>query len=194
MSAPIKFNREDVIEKAKNLYWEKGYHATSMRNLQDVINMHPGSIYAAFGSKDKLFIESLNRYAADGAKRLADCIEQKDTVLAGLKHFIHTVIVCNKATAPSGMCMIVKTIAELTENDSLELLAHATEILEEIEASFATLFAQAIDHGEVSAEKNPIELARYLQIQIIGLRTYAQITSDDAAVEKYIDDIFKNIV
>ena len=194
MSAPIKFNREDVIEKAKNLYWEKGYHATSMRNLQDVINMHPGSIYAAFGSKDKLFIESLNRYAADDAKRLADCMEQKDTVLNGLKHFIHTVIVVNKATAPSGMCMIVKTIAELTQNDSPELLAHATEILEEIEASFATLFAQAIDSGEVSAEKNPIELARYLQIQIIGLRTYAQITSDDAAVEKYIDDIFKNIV
>lgn len=194
MSAPIKFNREDVIEKSKNLYWEKGYHATSMRNLQDVINMHPGSIYAAFGSKDKLFIESLNRYAADDAKRLADCIEQKDTVLAGLKNFIHTVIVVNKATAPSGMCMIVKTIAELTQNDSPELLAHATEILEEIEASFATLFAQAIDSGEISAEKNPIELARYLQIQIIGLRTYAQITSDDAAVENYIDDIFKNIV
>lgn len=194
MSAPIKFNREDVIEKSKNLYWEKGYHATSMRNLQDVINMHPGSIYAAFGSKDKLFIESLNRYAADDAKRLTDSIEQKDTVLAGLKHFIHTVIVVNKATAPSGMCMIVKTIAELTQNDSPELLAHATEILEGIEASFATLFAQAIDSGEISAEKNPIELARYLQIQIIGLRTYAQITSDDAAVEKYIDDIFKNIV
>lgn len=194
MSAPIKFNREDVIEKAKNLYWEKGYHATSMRNLQDVINMHPGSIYAAFGSKDKLFIESLNRYAADGAKRLADCIEQKDTVLAGLKHFIHTVIVSNKATAPSGMCMIVKTIAELTQNDSPALLAHATGVLEGIEASFATLFAQAIDSSEISAEKNPAELARYLQIQIIGLRTYAQITSDDAAVEKYIDDIFENIV
>lgn len=194
MSAPIKFNREDVIEKAKNLYWEKGYHATSMRNLQDVVNMHPGSIYAAFGSKDKLFTESLNRYAADGAKRLADCIEQKDTVPDGLKHFIHTVIVCNSATAPSGMCMIVKTVAELTQNDSPDLLAHATNILEGIEASFAVLFGQAIDSGEISAEKDPVELARYFQIQIIGLRTYAQVTNDNDAVEKYIDDIFKNIV
>jgi len=194
MSAPIKFNREDVIEKAKNLYWEKGYHATSMRNLQDVVNMHPGSIYAAFGSKDKLFIESLNRYAAEGAKRLANCMAQKDTVLGGLRHFIHTVIVCNKATAPSGMCMIVKTVAELTQNDSPELLAHATGILEGIETSFATWFEQAIESGEISAQKESTELARYLQIQIIGLRTYAQVTSDDAAVERYIDDIFKNIV
>lgn len=194
MSAPVKFNRDEVIEKAKNLYWEKGYHATSMRNLQDVVNMHPGSIYAAFGSKDKLFKESLNRYAADGAKRLADCMVQKDTVLEGLRHFIHTVIVCNRTTAPSGMCMIVKTVAELTQNDSPDLLAHATSILEGIEASFALLFKKAIDSGEISAKKDPVELARYLQIQIIGLRTYAQITSDKHAVETYIDDIFKNIV
>lgn len=194
MSAPVKFNRDEVIEKAKNLYWEKGYHATSMRNLQDVVNMHPGSIYAAFGSKDKLFKESLNRYAADGAKRLADCMAQKETVLEGLRHFIHTVIVCNRTTAPSGMCMIVKTVAELTQNDSPDLLAHATSILEGIEASFALLFKKAIDSGEISAKKDPIELARYLQIQIIGLRTYAQITSDKHAVETYIDDIFKNIV
>ena len=194
MSAPIKFNRDEVIEKAKNLYWEKGYHATSMRNLQDVVNMHPGSIYAAFGSKDKLFTESLNRYAVEGAKRLADCMAQKDTVLGGLKYFIHTVIVCNKATAPSGMCMIVKTVAELTQNDSPELLAHATSILENIEASFATLFAQAVDSGEIGKDKDPIELARYLQIQIIGLRTYAQVTSDQQAVERYIDGIFKNML
>ena len=194
MSAPIKFNRDEVIEKAKNLYWEKGYHATSMRNLQDVVNMHPGSIYAAFGSKDKLFTESLNRYAVEGAKRLANCMAQKDTVLDGLKYFIHTVIVCNKATAPSGMCMIVKTVAELTQNDSPELLAHATSILEGIEASFATLFAQAVDSGEIGKDKDPIELARYLQIQIIGLRTYAQVTSDQQAVERYIDGIFKNML
>ena len=194
MSAPIKFNRDEVIEKAKNLYWEKGYHATSMRNLQDVVNMHPGSIYAAFGSKDKLFTESLNRYAVEGAKRLADCVAQKDTVLDGLQHFIHTVIVCNKATAPSGMCMIVKTVAELTQNDSPELLAHATSILEGIEASFAKLFAQAVDSGEIGKDKDPIELARYLQIQIIGLRTYAQVTNDQQAVERYIDNIFKNML
>ncbi|MBI0426265.1 TetR/AcrR family transcriptional regulator [Psychrobacter sp. NG27] len=194
MSAPIKFNRDEVIEKAKNLYWEKGYHATSMRNLQDVVNMHPGSIYAAFGSKDKLFTESLNRYAVEGAKRLADCVAQKDTVLDGLKHFIHTVIVCNKATAPSGMCMIVKTVAELTQNDSPELLAHATSILEGIEASFAKLFAQAVDSSEIGKDKDPIELARYLQIQIIGLRTYAQVTSDQQAVERYINNIFKNML
>ncbi|MDN3398309.1 TetR/AcrR family transcriptional regulator [Psychrobacter sp. APC 3426] len=191
MSAQAKFNRDDVIEKAKNLYWEKGYHATSMRNLQDVVDMRPGSIYAAFGNKDNLFKEALNRYAEEGAANLANSIAQEETVIAGLKRFIHSVTVCSKGTAPSGMCMVVKTIGELTQNDSPELLNHATSILERVEASFVKTFQQAIDNGEISSDKDPAELARYFQIQVIGLRTYAQVSNDTDAVEKYIDGIFE---
>lgn len=194
MSAQAKFNRDDVIEKAKNLYWEKGYHATSMRNLQDVVDMRPGSIYAAFGNKDNLFKEALNRYAEEGAANLANSIAQEKTVLAGLKRFIHSVTVCSKGTAPSGMCMVVKTIGELTQNDSPELLNHATSILERVESSFVKTFQQAIKNGEISSDKDPAELARYFQIQVIGLRTYAQVSSDTDAVEKYIDGIFEGIL
>ncbi|WP_367111600.1 TetR/AcrR family transcriptional regulator [uncultured Psychrobacter sp.] len=194
MSAQAKFNRDDVIEKAKNLYWEKGYHATSMRNLQDVVDMRPGSIYAAFGNKDNLFKEALNRYAEEGAANLANSIAQEETVLAGLKRFIHSVTVCSKGTAPSGICMVVKTIGELTQNDSPELLNHATSILERVEASFVKTFKQAIDNGEISNDKDPAELARYFQIQVMGLRTYAQVNNDTDAVEKYIDGIFEKFL
>lgn len=194
MSAQAKFNRDDVIEKAKNLYWEKGYHATSMRNLQDVVDMRPGSIYAAFGNKDNLFKEALNRYAEEGAANLANNIAQEETVLAGLKRFIHSVTVCSKGTAPSGICMVVKTISELTQNDSPELLNHATSILERVEASFVKTFQQAIDNGEISSDNDPAELARYFQIQVMGLRTYAQVSNDTGVVEKYIDNIFKSFL
>ena len=194
MSAHAKFNREDVIEKAKNLYWEKGYHATSMRNLQDVVDMRPGSIYAAFGNKDSLFKEALNCYAEQGAINLTNSLAQEATMLDGLKRFIHSVTVCNKDTAPSAMCMIVKTIGELTQNDSPDLLAHATTILERVEASFVKVFQQAIDNGEIGSSKSATELGRYFQIQMIGLRTYSQVTNDTAAVEEYIDGIFEKFV
>lgn len=194
MSKQAKFDRDDVIEKAKNLYWEKGYHATSMRNLQDVVDMRPGSIYAAFGSKDNLFKEALNRYAEENAEQLANCMEQEVTVLGGLKRFIRSAAIYNKESVPSGMCMIVKTVAELTQNDSPDLLADATSILEGVEASFTELFQQAIDKGEISTSKDPVKLARYLQVQLIGLRTYAQVTNNMAAVENFIDDIFEGLL
>ena len=194
MSAQAKFNRDDVIEKAKNLYWEKGYHATSMRNLQDVVDMRPGSIYAAFGNKDNLFKEALNRYAEEGAANLAKSIAQEKNVLAGLKRFIRSVTIHYKGTAPSGICMVVKTIGELTQNDSPELLSYATSILERVETSFVKAFEQAIGNGEISSDRDPAELARYFQIQVMGLRTYAQVSNDTDAVEKYIDGIFEGIL
>lgn len=194
MSAHAKFNRNDVIEKAKNLYWEKGYHATSMRNLQDVVDMRPGSIYATFGNKDSLFKEALTCYAEQGALNLTNSLAQEATILDGLKRFIYSVTVCNKNNAPSGMCMIVKTIGELTQNDSPDLLAHATTILERVEASFVKVFQQAIDNSEIDNSKNAAELGRYFQIQMMGLRTYAQVTNDMGAVEKYIDGIFETFL
>lgn len=198
MSKHAKFDRDEVIEKAKNLYWQKGYHATSMRNLQDVVDMRPGSIYAAFGSKDNLFKEALKRYAEESSEQLALCIADAPTVLAGLKQFIRNATIYSNDSIPSGMCMIVKTVGELTQGDSPELLASATSILESVENAFVHIFQQAIERGEISATKDPMTLARYLQVQIIGLRTYSQIArntdvSNTDVIEKLIDELFEKL-
>jgi AcrR family transcriptional regulator len=193
MSKQAKFDRDEVIEKAKNLYWQKGYHATSMRNLQDVVDMRPGSIYAAFGSKDNLFKEALKRYAEESSEQLALCMKDSPTVLVGLKQFIRNATIFNKDRMPSGMCMIVKTVSELTHSDSSELLASAMKILANIETEFIELFQQAIDLGEINADKDPVSLARYLQVQIIGLRTYSQINHDADALERLIDELFEKL-
>ncbi len=190
MSAPAKFNRDAVIEKAKNLYWEKGYHATSMRNLQEVIDMRPGSIYAAFGNKDNLFMAALDRYAAEGMALLADCVASEQRKLGALKRFLQQLTLANRTHAPSGMCMIVKSVAEFSQQDNPSLLAHATQKLAEVEQAFAKVFEQALAQGEFHSEQSPQALARYFQIQVIGLRTYAQATQDPAAIEAFITQLF----
>jgi len=190
MSKTAKFNREDVIEKATNLYWEKGYHGTSMRNLQTAIDLRPGSIYATFGSKDNLFKEAIYHYAATTGDLLQDCLDQSATPLTGLKLFIKKLIVDNLDGKPSCMCMIVKSLCELTESDNKELLDEVKNILANIESRLAGIITEAIDADELDKNKDAIELASYLQIQIIGLRTYASVNNNKEMVNKFIDDIF----
>jgi N-methylhydantoinase A/oxoprolinase/acetone carboxylase beta subunit len=119
---------------------------------------------------------------------------QEKTVLEGLKCFIRSAVIHDKESVPSGMCMIVKTVAELTQSDSPDLLADAMSILKGVEASFTRLFQEAIDNDEISASKDPVKLARYLQVQLMGLRTYAQVTNNMAAVESFIDDVFEGLL
>jgi AcrR family transcriptional regulator len=190
MSKNAKFDRTEVIEKATNLYWEKGYHGTSMRNLQTAIDLRPGSIYATFGSKDNLFKEAIHHYAAKTGSLLQDCLDQSATPLTGLKLFIKKLIIDNLEGKPSCMCMIVKSLSELTESDNKELLDEVKKLLSNIENRLAGIITEAIDADEIDESKDAAELASYLQVQIIGLRTYARLNNNKEIVNKFIDEIF----
>ncbi|PSW22090.1 TetR/AcrR family transcriptional regulator [Photobacterium sanctipauli] len=189
MAKTAKFDRDEVIQKATNLYWEKGFHGTSMRNLQDVIDMRPGSIYAAFGSKENLFKESIQHYANNGRNYLIQCRAHADSPLEALKAFIKRAVLDSQQTAPSGMCMLVKAIAELTEEQE-ELLIEAKHLLAKMESEFAITLQAAIDKGELDSSKDPAQLAKYVQIQIMGLRTYARTTGNITYVEQQIESMF----
>lgn len=189
MGQAAKFDRQQVINQATDLYWQKGFHATSMRNLQDVIDMRPGSIYAAFGSKDGLFKEVLHNYTQQGITHLNRCLDEASSPLEGLKQFIRHIVINTKHEAPSGMCMLAKTIAELTEEHQ-QLLEEAQSCFKTMELAFADVMRQAQQYNEVPPQKDPLKLARHLQVQVAGLRTYAKANDDDALLQEMIDDIF----
>ena len=193
MSATTKFDRQVVIDKATNLFWEKGFHATSMRNLQETIDMRPGSIYATFGSKEGLFKETLQHYADASLYQLKTLAEKHESPLAALREFLNNVL-SRQSQAPSNMCMLVKTISELT-NDNAELLSEAQHLLEKVETSFAELFAEAQTKGELDKHKDPKRLASLLQMQVMGLRAYARANEgSDVDITALTDDAFSSLL
>jgi len=184
----MKYDRQDVIEKATAFFWKKGFHATSMRNLQEVIDMRPGSIYAGFGSKEGLFKEALQYYANAGLERLAACAEATPSPLEAVKDFLK-MAVSKSSPLPSDMCMLVKSIAELTE-DNADLLAEARRLLGTIQNALAELLTQAKECGELDESKNPQRMARFLQMQLMGLHAYTRAYTGDIQVNELIDDAF----
>ncbi|WP_415886523.1 TetR/AcrR family transcriptional regulator [Neptuniibacter sp. QD37_6] len=193
MANTLKHDRSEVLDKATNLFWEKGFHATSMRNLQDHIDMRPGSIYAAFGSKEGLFKESLNHYAKASLERLMESTKTSESPLAAIKAFIKTVVLNCREDTPSEMCMLVKAIAELTEENG-ELLDEAKGLLKAVEQALTQLIEQAQAAGEVDSSKDAARLARYIQMQLIGLRVYARVSPDEDDLAAMIDDSIASMV
>jgi AcrR family transcriptional regulator len=185
----VKHDRQLAIEKATRLFWKKGFHATSMRNLQQAIDMRPGSIYASFGSKEELFKASLQYYTSTSLAQLTTCTETVSSPLEALKIFIRNAVIGSRISAPCGMCMLVKTISELTE-DNADLLAEAKRLLSAIEDAFTTLLIQAKECGELDKSKDPKRLACFLQMQLMGLRAYAHANNGEARLNELIDDAF----
>ncbi len=95
---PRKFVREEALDRALALFWERGYEATSMADLALAMGMHSPSIYAAFGSKEDLFREAAARYEQRFASRLNRLLEEAPTAVSAIRAFfteaIETYVEC----------------------------------------------------------------------------------------------------
>ncbi|GGP42767.1 TetR family transcriptional regulator [Shewanella algicola] len=187
-----KFDRDDVLEKAKNLFWQKGFLATSTREIQTTMDMRPGSIYAAFGSKADLFHQTLIHYAQTSTDVLNEQLAQHDHAWDGLKQYLRGLIVPCSAQVPSELCMVMRTLAELDESHQ-ETLDIAKNLLTQVENRFANIVEQAQQQGDLSAEFDKQKIAKKLQVHIIGLRSYLKATGDTDTVSQQLEEFFTQL-
>ena len=170
------YDRDDLIARARDLFWKHGWAGTSLKDLEARLQMKPGSFYAAFGSKDALFELALDRYAEEGGERL-DALAADLGPLGALQHY--PVLIVEDATAPARACMLAKTLIELHQRDH-PLAARADAHLRGMEARFAELIRQAQAAGGIASDGDPRALARKYQSDLMGLRISAERMGADA--------------
>lgn len=188
----MKYNREKAIQRATEVFWEQGYQGTKMRDLQERMDMRPGSIYAGFGNKETLFKDVLNYYVESSLNKIAKSVEQVLDPLDGLKQFIENELLIDEEVSNSRICLLVKTMSELDSNNDV-LTTCANQGMAAIETGFASVLEQAKSEGILSDTANCQRLAKWLQMQIIGLRIYAKNQTSKGDVQRMIDDIFTSI-
>ena len=185
----VKFERENVIRVASQLFWHKGFNATSTRDLQEAINMRPGSIYSAFGSKEGLYSESLKDYTVQMKIQIEGFLSSADTVLGGLRAFVENVIIDTKDCSPSAICMLVKANSEFADKDS-NLYKLSLGLAAQFESYLTQLFEQAISNGELKGTLTGLEYARFFQVQLTGLRGYFNRPDEEQLAQKMINQMF----
>jgi len=175
MARSPSFDRKAALGQATALFWERGYHCSSMKQIEHALDMRPGSIYATFGNKDGLYSEALARYAEAGGAELAKHMAGYDSILDGLKGYLRKIAssCSDKDGAPNRACLIVKTLLEAS-NTHTGHSKQAREILEAIEQSFSELLEKAKQRGELKDATDCARLARLMQSQIMGLRSIAE--------------------
>ncbi len=59
MARPREFDRDQVVDRAVDVFWRKGFEATSIRDLVEATGLNRGSLYNTFGDKAGLFEAAL---------------------------------------------------------------------------------------------------------------------------------------
>ena len=189
MANKVKFEREQVVYAASQLFWEKGFHATSTRDLQDAINMRPGSIYAAFGSKEGLYCEAIKNYAKQMQSLIDERLVSCSSILEALQDFVEYVVISSQSHTPSSICMLVKANNEFVDKDSY-LYQISVELMIDFEHYLTELFTNAIANKELSGNTSAIDYARFFQIQFTGLRSYFNRPNVEKLAKPMIENMF----
>jgi AcrR family transcriptional regulator len=104
---PRSFDRAAALRRAMELFWEKGYEAASMTDLTSAMGINSPSLYAAFGSKEKLFEEAVALYQASEGTEIWNALPEKRTAREAVEQFLRrTAISFTRQDKPAG-CLIV---------------------------------------------------------------------------------------
>ncbi|MFI8480327.1 TetR/AcrR family transcriptional regulator [Pseudomonas sp. NPDC078700] len=190
MPRAARFDRQVALDRAVELFWSRGYYASSMKHIEQALDMRPGSLYATFGSKSGLFIEALDAYVARTGENFRLMIAGAPTVVDGLKGYLRSMVrPCDEITqAPAQACFLVKTLLEVNPEDA-ELLEKVDTVLALVEQRICTALEQAKAAAELRPEVDCPRLARLLQAQIIGLRVFAERDVPDAEINQLAEDM-----
>jgi len=188
MARATLHNRQDSLDRALQLFWQKGFHATSLKDIEKALDMRPGSIYAAFGSKDGLFQEALDYYARNAMVELECTLNAHSSPLLGLAAYLRLLGGLRDKELPSRACMLVKSLLELGEREQAAL--HKVEgMLAGMETHFTNSFTESQRLGELDNQLDPVRLGRRLQAEVMGLRAFAQRDVDSGAVHDIAEDM-----
>lgn len=107
-----QFDEDEMLGDALDVFWRKGFAATSMIDLAQATGVQRGSLYNAYGDKEQLFLLAFDRYAQrflDSAQRALAAPDPRTALTA----FFETAIANMTSGAPSRGCLTTKTALEM---------------------------------------------------------------------------------
>jgi len=116
---PRKLEPEAILEIAMNIFWSKGYEATSVADILHATGLHKGSLYQTFGDKKSLFIACLTSYQEQLFNKIATTINTADDPISGLRLAMNEMInmSCTDGTCSNNGCLAVNTLVETAPHD-----------------------------------------------------------------------------
>ncbi|WP_018656308.1 TetR/AcrR family transcriptional regulator [Actinomadura flavalba] len=178
MARTKEFDPDAVLHRAMELFWARGYEATTMADLVEHLGIGRASIYATFGGKRDLYLKAYDRYVELGVD-WAGLLSQPGPVLPAVRALVERFAA--DATGPGAErgCLVVNTAVELVPHDAAAARRVAAN-WDFVEATLTSALTRAAAQGELAADRNPRALARFVLTVLQGMRVVGKGADDPA--------------
>lgn len=185
MSRNKIFNEDSALDSAMRLFWKKGYEASSMQALEDVMGLKRSSIYNAFGNKRSLFKLTVERYSQLVLSNFLSVINEAETANEAIRNVLHEVIALHFNKDNPGGCMVVLSLMESQQHDkdTLHMLQAALNMLH---LTLVKRFEKAVDEGDMDMYLNCEAMASEVTALITGMIVMAKSNFSKSSLESLV--------
>ncbi|WP_399926002.1 TetR/AcrR family transcriptional regulator [Streptomyces kanamyceticus] len=187
MARPRQFDEQDAVVRATELFWRRGYHATSVRDLGDELKLTPSSLYRTFTDKHTLFLRALDHYRATESAQAERLLDADDRPIRHvLRDWMLWLVTCPPDGEPGRGCFVVNTATELGTTD--DQVSQRTEAAFEVtRQALRSLLLQGRRKGELPADLDVDAAVELLFTTVLGLRVRERAGHDPARLATAID-------
>jgi TetR/AcrR family transcriptional regulator, copper-responsive repressor len=180
---PRTFDREAALDAAMRLFWEHGYEATSLAQLTQAMGISPPSLYAAFGDKEALFLETVARYQARGGDQTQALFGDAKTAREAVARVLtESAIRLTDPKYPRG-CMVVLSAISVSE-EAAKVQSELARCRAGWEREMQARIERGITEGDVAASAHAGALASFYMAVLQGMSLHAK---DGASRERLLD-------
>lgn len=176
------FDVDQAIDSAMQVFWAKGYEATSLADLMKAIGINKGSFYNAFGSKKKLFTESLLKYYQEQHRATLKELSAMNDPVAAITALFDGLVEQSLSDKDRKGCLLVNT--------ALDLPHHDEDTENTVKKSFAEVVSFFKDQIELGQKQGVIPssvdsgvTSKALLTLLVGLRVLARGVFDRESFE-----------
>ena len=172
MGRTKEFDPDTVLRAALDLFWHKGYEATSIQDLVDHLGIGRASIYATFGNKHELYLKALQRYRESDT--VVSRLSQPGSAIAAIRALLHERVEEILADSDHKGCFAINTAAECLPGDD-QLTRQVEAAWNTVETAFIGALYRAQAQGELAADRDPRALGGFLITVLEGLYALAKV-------------------
>ncbi len=185
MAGKKAFDPQQVLEKAMNAFWERGYEGISIEDLVQCTGIGRGSLYDTFDDKHTLYLAALDRYIASASAQMTALLEQTGTPQEVLEQLFQTQVDILLSDPARRGCFLVNATVDMAPHDP-EVHTIVQSTLQGMEEGLYRLLIKAQVEGSLSWKHDPHQLAHFLVGTLFSVRVLARGKQDRRVLEDVV--------
>ncbi|GAS93400.1 TetR family transcriptional regulator [Mycolicibacterium canariasense] len=186
MGRPKEFDPDVAVELAMELFWGRGYGATTPQQLAEHLQIGKGSMYGTFGGKRQLYDLALRRYLDQRVQSVGEILEgpgpAKDVLRQALRYMVKT----DLERPDRRGCFATNSAVEFGRTDA-EIADLVLDMFRRTEGAFRALIERGQRDGDIRADLHPANTASMLLSTVTGLHALARVEPGRARLARVVD-------